>query len=138
MSGGRVSGEGAVEGGAVDGGVLDDEVLASLLELAAEGFLDADDVLTTYRSQSAALLDGLRAAVASGDGPGLRAAVHQLKGSSATVGATALAAVCLELEDHRAWDDCDELLQRVHRLLAPTNDALRRLLRALMVEASTA
>jgi diguanylate cyclase (GGDEF)-like protein len=97
----------------------------------------ADEIVQTWLRQSGQTLTVLQVAVRDGDPDTLRTAAHTLKGSSGTVGATALAAVCRELEDHVEWADCDELVQRAGRLLTPTNDALRGLLRSLELAATT-
>jgi HPt (histidine-containing phosphotransfer) domain-containing protein len=98
----------------------------------------ADEIVQTWLRQSAETMAVLQAAVRDGDPAALRAAAHTLKGSSATVGATALAAVCSDLEDHAVWRECDAMVQQAERLLTPTNDALRQLLRAFMLESTSA
>ncbi len=79
----------------------------------------ADEIVQTWLRQSGQTMVALQAAVRAGDPSALRTAAHTLKGSSGTVGATGLAAVCNELEDHAAWADCDELVQQAGRLLHP-------------------
>lgn len=96
----------------------------------------ADEIVQTWLRQSEQTMGALRTAVRDRDATAVRAAAHTLKGSSATVGADALAAACSDLEDHVAPGECEPLLRRADALLAPTNDALRQLLRSLMVEAA--
>ena len=98
----------------------------------------ADEIVQTWLRQSGQTMVVLQAAVRDGDPAALRTAAHTLKGSSGTVGATALAAVCSELEAHTSWADCDALVRRAGRLLTPTNDALRALLRSLELAAAAA
>ena len=114
------------------GPVLDPSPLQRMHELGRQiGRHLADEIVQTWLRQSGQTMVGLQAAARAGDPTALRTAAHTLTGSSGTVGATALAVVCLELEDPAAWADCDELVQRASRLLTPTNDALRGLLRSL-------
>ncbi len=65
----------------------------------------ADEIVQTWLRQSGQTMGVLRTAVRDRDAGGVRAAAHTLKGSSATVGATALAAVCSDLEGHGTWSD---------------------------------
>ena len=96
----------------------------------------ADEIVQTWLRQSAQSMATMSTAVRERDPSALRAAAHTLKGSSATVGADALAAACSDLEGAHAWDDCEVLLDHVGALLSPTNDALRSLLRSFVVEAA--
>ena len=98
----------------------------------------ADEIVQTWLRQSAQTMARMRTAVRERDPAALRAAAHTLKGSSATVGAEALATACGDLEGSHGWDDCQVLLDHAAALLSPTNDALRELLRSLMLETSRA
>ncbi len=61
--------------------------------------LDFEHVLLDeYLSQSAEILDRLAGMLAAGDPAGVRAAAHELKGSSRTIGALAVGEVCQTLE----------------------------------------
>ena len=125
--------------GAEDVPVLDAAPLQRMHQLGRQiGRHLADEIVQTWLRQSAETMTVLQTAVRDGDPAALRAAAHTLKGSSATVGAAALAAVCSDLEDHAAWRECEALVQGAARLLTPTNDALRQLLRALMLESISA
>jgi two-component system chemotaxis response regulator CheY len=95
----------------------------------------ADEIVQTWLRQSEEALGTLERAVGAGDAATLRTVAHTLKGSSATVGATELAAVCSALETSRSWSDCPALVRRAAGLLPRTNDALRQLLQSLMLEA---
>ena len=56
------------------------------------------ELIATYLDSAPKLLDTLGAAIAGGDIPAIQKAAHTLKGSSASFGATTLAAHCKELE----------------------------------------
>ncbi|HET7476159.1 MAG TPA: Hpt domain-containing protein [Dermatophilaceae bacterium] len=84
------------------GPALDRQVLVDLqeaLEDSSGEFLR--NLADVYRRQAAALVADMRDAARSGDLGGLSRAAHSLKGSSANVGGTRLAAMCAELE---RWD----------------------------------
>lgn len=126
-------------GPVVQGPALDPAPLQRMHDLGRQiGRHLADEIVQTWLRQSGQTMVVLHAAVRDGDAAALRAAAHTLKGSSGTVGATALAAVCAELEAHTSEADCDELVQRADRLLTPTNHALRALLRSLELAAAQA
>ncbi|WP_447977085.1 response regulator [Candidatus Nitrospira bockiana] len=55
-------------------------------------------VITKYLASSQELLETMRAAVGSGDAPGVHRSAHTLKSSSATLGALRLAGLCKEGE----------------------------------------
>ncbi|MBN9517577.1 response regulator [bacterium] len=80
-------------------GALDPRVVAQWQALAA----DTDGELLTelweaFRTDASRLTKDLEGAIAAGDGPGVRAAAHALKGASAHVGAVGMTAVCKDLE----------------------------------------
>jgi CheY-like chemotaxis protein len=85
--------------GAPDGGALDPAVLDELREALGS---DADEVVADLVAdlveQSAQLVDEMSVAVTADDRAQLRASAHKLRGGSAAVGASSLAAVCEELE----------------------------------------
>jgi HPt (histidine-containing phosphotransfer) domain-containing protein len=56
------------------------------------------EILQDFLSLAPQLLARIEAAVAAGDGPGVQAASHSLKGSARTLGAGALGAACEEVE----------------------------------------
>src|SRR5690606_19962557 len=58
-----------------------------------------EELLSDYVRNAAELVATARAAAAAADAVALRMAVHTLKSSSATFGATSLARLCKELED---------------------------------------
>ncbi len=55
-------------------------------------------ILDAFLEQSPQHIDQLRTAILDGDSPGIQAAAHTLKSSSANVGAMALSALCKDLE----------------------------------------
>lgn len=78
---------------------LDRALLDELVEaLGPDAGMVLGDLLSSYRQQSAELLAQADAAVAAGDRAALRRAAHQLKGSSASVGAPGVARIADLLE----------------------------------------
>jgi len=57
-----------------------------------------DEVITTFLDRTPAALAALRDAAARGDAPAIGRAAHLIKGTSATIGAHALAQQCAEVE----------------------------------------
>lgn len=85
------------------------------------------EVIDIFLRDSAGLMERIRSAAQAGDRPAVRAAVHALKGSSGTVGASRLAKLCLELEqqiDRGTVGDLGERLQRLEAVYAETRQAL--------------
>lgn len=82
----------------LDGTVLA-ELRASLGDVAA---VILPDLVSTFLTQSTDLLQQVQEAAARGDEDVVRAAAHKLRGGSATFGATALATLCQDLEEHAA------------------------------------
>jgi len=79
---------------------LDSEILSHLIgmdEAADFGLLE--EVVDLLSRDTPPRLAQMRQAVAAGDAPALRQAAHALKGSAATVGATAMAAISAQLEE---------------------------------------
>jgi two-component system, sensor histidine kinase and response regulator len=56
------------------------------------------EVIEEFLKSSPSLIATLREAAARGDAPAIRAVVHSMKGTSATLGAVALSRRCAELE----------------------------------------
>jgi len=107
---------------------LDDRALAQIRGLQRPGQPSLlGKIVGLYLDGAPALLQGMREAVASGDGEALRQAAHGLKSSSANLGATQLAALCKELEqrgrDHRL-EDAPALLREVDQHYAWVEEAL--------------
>ncbi len=108
-------GEGAGAGRGVP--VVDEDTLHELLELGGSDptrFLE--QVVGIYFDSAAELLDRLRQGVADA-APGLVAdAAHALKSGSATLGATALAEFCEELERSGRAGEVNRLEEGLHQL----------------------
>jgi HPt (histidine-containing phosphotransfer) domain-containing protein len=75
-------------------------VLPEALEYLAQGGAAnlVTEIMDDFRTDVAARLLRLRQAVARNDGPGIKIEAHSIKGSSAQMGASDLAAACLKLE----------------------------------------
>ena len=87
--------------------------------LMNEGFAA---LLDAYLDDSERRMGEIGDALDSGDLERLRTAAHALKGSSANVGAEALAALCGELEDSAAVQAVDALRRLVERVRAELRD----------------
>ena len=82
---------------------LDRSVIASFREGAVAGAPDIAALLIEQFLQEAAVqAERLREAGRCGDAAALKAAAHNLKGSSTTMGAKRLGAICAALEVHAA------------------------------------
>jgi HPt (histidine-containing phosphotransfer) domain-containing protein len=84
-------------------GTADPSVDLALLEKMRALFGDqqphkVDDLIESYYAYSAALLQSMHDAIAQADAGALQGAAHQLKASSATIAATALADLCNQFE----------------------------------------
>ena len=107
---------------------LDARALAQIRALQRPGQPSVlGKIIGLYLDGAPALLQRLRAAVAAGDGEALRQAAHSFKSGSANLGATALAAVCKELEQcgrERRLDEATALLPALDRHSARVREAL--------------
>ncbi len=77
---------------------LDTATLAELLETVGNDREFLAELIETYLADSPNLFAELRAGLASGDGVSVRRAAHTLKSTSASFGATHLAALGREME----------------------------------------
>lgn len=77
------------------GSVLDEAVVADLVRLGGEGFLD--ELIDEFVGEADSLLGALRDAVAAFDAPRLRASAHALQSSAANIGAKGIAELCAML-----------------------------------------
>ena len=91
----------------------------------------ADEVVRTWRGQCPQRLAALDDAVRRADAQDLRHAAHALRGSSATVGAAALALTCGRLEESASWPERARLAREAAGLAAATETALVDQLQAL-------
>lgn len=76
-------------------GILNTELLEELKDVMEDGF---GDLIHTYLSDSYSRLDALEKALADENPARFREFSHAFKGSSANLGAEALAAICYEAE----------------------------------------
>jgi HPt (histidine-containing phosphotransfer) domain-containing protein len=110
-------------------GRLDDAALGSLRELGGDDFLA--EVIDTFLADVPALLATAHRAVDEADAGEVRRAAHTLKSNAATLGATDLAELCRELEQHAKdgrLTDGSALLARIeeeYRLVEPALGGLR-------------
>jgi CheY-like chemotaxis protein/HPt (histidine-containing phosphotransfer) domain-containing protein len=75
------------------------EIVRSLRAISPPGQPDMfDELLQVYRPMLAELLEHIRQAVTAADGAALKQAAHKLRGSSANLGAAAIAETCARLE----------------------------------------
>lgn len=103
----------------------------SLRELAEEGNEDlVQEVLAVFRTDCTERFGLLRDAMARDDRSKIRNQAHALKGSSAQVGANAMAATCRDIElmaaDARA-DSLAALVERAERQFREVWEAMTRL-----------
>ena len=107
---------------------LDESALAQIRALQRPGAPDPlGRMIGLYLESSVDLLQQVREATARGDSEALWRAAHNLKSSSANLGATQLVAVCSELEQkgrERQMADAPSVLQRLEEAYAQARDAL--------------
>jgi HPt (histidine-containing phosphotransfer) domain-containing protein len=108
-----------------DGEILDDEVVGGLLALGP-GLLG--DVVALWAEQLPLALSQIDAQRSGRDAPGLAAAAHGLRGSSANVGARRLARACADLEENARAGTAPELLQDQIRTIAAEAETAREAL----------
>jgi len=90
--------------------VLDPSVLEVLRSLTPPGEPDVlREVLTLFLAEVPPRLDRVRNAWTAGDIEGIHRAAHSLKGSAGNIGATALFAVCKELDEKSRSGDVGAL-----------------------------
>ena len=78
--------------------VIDRAVLRALLATVGDDPEFLAELIDSYFDDTATLIPALRGATRDGDAEALRRSAHSLKSNSATFGATALAALCQDLE----------------------------------------
>jgi len=78
--------------------LLDETVLDQLLETVGGDRTFLTELVEAYLGDTPGLLDAMRAGLAGDDRTALRRAAHTLKSTSASLGATAFAAACREVE----------------------------------------
>jgi HPt (histidine-containing phosphotransfer) domain-containing protein len=114
-------------------GAVDPSVLQSLTSrLGDRGPAMLDTLLETWETETDRRLGELRTAVDAGDAEAVSRVVHAMRGGSASLGATRLAAVCGDVETRIRLAEEVELPQAQARILAAVAEA-RRGLRQLRV-----
>jgi CheY-like chemotaxis protein/HPt (histidine-containing phosphotransfer) domain-containing protein len=96
--------------------VLEPGVLDRLLETTGGDPEFVGVLLETFAEEAPALLEELRGALSADDAETARRAAHTLKSNAATFGATALAALCAELEARARDGDLSNGPQFVQRI----------------------
>lgn len=98
-------------------GAVDTAVLAELEEIQEEGEPDLiAELIGLYLEDSPRKLAAMREAEARADAASLRRAAHSLKGSSASLGAFGVAALCGELERACREESSRRAVQLIARL----------------------
>jgi HPt (histidine-containing phosphotransfer) domain-containing protein len=92
---------------------LDTAALADLLETIGDDPEFMAELVDTYLADSPGLFAELRAGLASGDATAVRRAAHTLKSTSASFGATRLAALGREMEAAADTGDLAAVASRV-------------------------
>ncbi|MCB1823610.1 MAG: response regulator [Candidatus Competibacteraceae bacterium] len=107
---------------------LDERVLAQIRALQRPGQPSVlAGIIELYLDNAPTLLQQMREAITAGDGEALYQAAHGFKSSSATLGATRLAAVCEDLERrgrNRYLEDAPTLLWETDRRYMRVREAL--------------
>ena len=108
--------------------VLDEAVLGSLLETVGGDRTFLAELVEAYLGDSPGLLEAMQAGLRTDDRTALRRAAHTLKSTSASLGATAFAAACREVETTALEADPAWLAERIQAVAAsygPVAAALR-------------
>lgn len=108
--------------------VLDEAVLDSLLETVGRDRTFLAELVEAYLGDSPGLLEAMRGGLRGDDRTALRRAAHTLKSTSASLGATAFAAACREVETSALEADPTWLAGRIQAVTAayePVAAALR-------------
>jgi HPt (histidine-containing phosphotransfer) domain-containing protein len=101
------------------------EELRQLADSGETGLVE--EVLGVFQTDTAARVEDMRAASAAADRATLRTQAHALKGSSAQVGALALADICKTLEDTALHAPPPELAELVARIDREFQDVCRQM-----------
>jgi len=97
--------------GVASGDALDRSVLEQLREDIG-GDEGLRDVIATFLAQTPSTIATLRDVAGRGDAAGIRRAAHMIKGTSATLGAVALANHCAEMERLAGSGDVTDAVSR--------------------------
>jgi HPt (histidine-containing phosphotransfer) domain-containing protein len=114
---------------AADLGPIDDELIAPLRDLGTDDF---HELIHLFLGEAASRVARLRAIREQGDAASLAGVAHTLRGTSATFGATRLAALCAQIEEATPGADpiglltlVDDVTLEFDRVRASLNEELR-------------
>lgn len=108
--------------------LLDHGVVAELRQSTGDDEAFVLELIGDYIAEATGQLDGMAAAIATGDVAGIVRAAHTLKSTSASVGAMRLAGICRSLEEAGRDNRVDGLVDQIHEARAAwvaTLDAFR-------------
>jgi HPt (histidine-containing phosphotransfer) domain-containing protein len=111
-------------------GILDPAALENLREMAGGDTEFLMDLIDTFLTDAPQMLMDMRQALADGNAALLRRSAHSLKSNSAEFGATALSALCRELEELAqagALDGVSEKITQAEAEYAKTQAALEKM-----------
>lgn len=111
---------------------LDGLAVQELLAVAGE---DAQELVGLFLEDAWRMLTAMRRAVEAGDAGQLRYEAHALKGSSATLGAMALSALCQQLEAKAERGDLEDALEKVAQAESELKQVEAALLEAIQATA---
>ena len=107
------------------GSVLDQARLAVVRQAFEPGAADAlAEVIDLYLDEATSQLQAVEEALTREDGADVKRLTHRLRGSSAVMGATRMAALCGELESHDQGQDGRALLGQLEVELGLVREAL--------------
>ena len=107
--------------------VIDDAAFGQTLEMVGGDLGFVGQLVDEYRADGAHRVADMRTALAAGAAEDLRRAAHTLKGSSASLGATGLAAACREVETAAREGRLDGLGPQVDSIAAQFDDVVAAL-----------
>jgi len=106
---------------------IDRATLATLLATTGNDSAFLADLIDTYLVDAAALVAAMQHAVAAANAGELRRAAHSLKSSSASLGASALATLCADVEELARAGGLTGAAERVEHMQAAFADVEREL-----------
>ena len=108
------------------GSVIDQARLAILRGIQQPGQPDCvTEVIDLFLMEATSRLEALHGAITRDDAVEIRRVAHLLKGSSATIGATRMAALADELESRDPGEDAGELMAQLDREWVLVREALK-------------
>ncbi len=107
--------------------ILDQAVIAELRDSIGGDDAFLAELVETYLTEGAELLEGLTAAAAAGDPAAIVRPAHTLKSTSATLGAMRLSSISRGIEDAGRAGRADRLREDVEQARATWADTVRAL-----------